>query len=201
MTKLTVSELVRVAHENAKEAGWWDKPVGDVTLNAKLCLVHSGISEAMEGYRKDLMDDKLPHRKMFEVELADVMIRVADTCGWMGVNLEHGTQLALIGDAIVVDRSIGDILFTTFYDAEYRTDPEYVPAILNQIHQAVSNCSSASSDNQLSNSFGVVSSLVINLAASMQLDLEGAILEKMAFNKTRADPEPENRAKVGGKKF
>jgi NTP pyrophosphatase (non-canonical NTP hydrolase) len=43
--------------------------------------VHSEISEAMEGDRKDLMDDKLPHRKMREVELADAVIRIFDLAG------------------------------------------------------------------------------------------------------------------------
>lgn len=46
-----------------------------------LCLVHSEVSEAMEGHRKNLMDDKLPHRKMFEVELADAIIRILDIAG------------------------------------------------------------------------------------------------------------------------
>lgn len=46
-----------------------------------LCLVHSEVSEAMEGHRKNLMDDKLPHRKMFEVELTDVLIRIFDIAG------------------------------------------------------------------------------------------------------------------------
>jgi hypothetical protein len=46
-----------------------------------LCLVHSEISEAMEGARKNLMDDKLPHRKMIEVELADALIRIFDIAG------------------------------------------------------------------------------------------------------------------------
>ena len=36
-------------------------------------LIVSEIAEAMEGERKDLMDDKLPHRKMAEVELADAL--------------------------------------------------------------------------------------------------------------------------------
>jgi hypothetical protein len=44
-------------------------------------LIHSEISEAMEGYRKDLMDDKLPHRKMVPVELFDAAIRIFDTIG------------------------------------------------------------------------------------------------------------------------
>ena len=43
-----------------------------------LCLVHSEISEAMEGHRKCLMDSHLPHRPQIEVELADAIIRILD---------------------------------------------------------------------------------------------------------------------------
>jgi hypothetical protein len=35
----------------------------------------------MEGDRKSLMDDKLPHRPMREVELADAVIRIFDLAG------------------------------------------------------------------------------------------------------------------------
>ena len=51
-------------------------------------LMVSEIAEAMEGERKDLMDDKLPHRRMAEVELADAVIRIADYCGLCGYDLE-----------------------------------------------------------------------------------------------------------------
>lgn len=48
-----------------------------------IALCHSELSEALEGHRKDLMDDKLPHRKMAEVELADCIIRIFDlACGF-----------------------------------------------------------------------------------------------------------------------
>lgn len=53
-----------------------------------LALVHSEISEGLEGHRKDLMDDKLPHRKMFEVELADALIRIFDIGAGLGLDLE-----------------------------------------------------------------------------------------------------------------
>ena len=82
-----------------------------------LALVHSEISEALEGYRKGLMDDHLPHRHMCEVELADAMIRIADLAGYL------------------------------------------------------------------------------------DMDLGGAVMEKLAYNRIRADPRPENRAKDGGKAF
>lgn len=74
-------------HGNAHKAGWWKDGINPETVPAKLCLVHSEISEAMEGHRKGLMDDHLPHRPMFEVELADAMIRIADLAGATGCDL------------------------------------------------------------------------------------------------------------------
>ena len=53
----------------------------------KLRLIHSEVSEAMEGHRKGLADDKLPHRSMVEVELADAVIRIADLAGALGLDL------------------------------------------------------------------------------------------------------------------
>ena len=53
----------------------------------KLALCHSELSEGLEGDRKGLMDDKLPHRKMIEVELADAVIRAADLAGALGLDL------------------------------------------------------------------------------------------------------------------
>jgi NTP pyrophosphatase (non-canonical NTP hydrolase) len=60
---------------------WWHDKNGcrlERNKGEMLCLIHSEISEAMEGERKSLMDDKLPHRKMAEVELADAIIRILD---------------------------------------------------------------------------------------------------------------------------
>lgn len=51
----------------------------------KIALVHSEISEALEGERKNMIDDHLPHRPAGEVELADAIIRImgiADHMGW-----------------------------------------------------------------------------------------------------------------------
>lgn len=57
-----------------------------------LCLIHSEISEAMEGERKNLMDDKLPHRRMAEVELADALIRIFDYAAAYRYDLEGAYQ-------------------------------------------------------------------------------------------------------------
>lgn len=84
--------LVRECHGLAREAGWWTDPATGEPIDphtpylipAKLMLIVSEVAEAMEGDRKDLMDDKLPHRKMIAVELADAIIRCADLAGVLG---------------------------------------------------------------------------------------------------------------------
>ena len=76
-------------HGQAKYMGWWDKPREIGTL---IALCHSELSEALEGARKDLMDDHLQNRKMIEVEFADCIIRILDMAEYLG--LDVGSALA-----------------------------------------------------------------------------------------------------------
>ena len=84
----TAAEQIYAA--NVK-AGWYKNPTTgrkiDRNVMEMLCLIHSEVSEAAEGYRKSLMDDKLPHRSMLEVELADTLIRIFDLAGYQGLDL------------------------------------------------------------------------------------------------------------------
>lgn len=59
----------------AADRGWHDKPREDGTM---IALMHSELSEALEGVRKNADDDHLPEYKSVEVELADCIIRILD---------------------------------------------------------------------------------------------------------------------------
>ena len=86
----TLNEIIDATHEANKK--WWlnleDGSPKKRNVPEMLMLIVSEIAEAMEGHRKAKMDDKLPHRKMLEVELADAVIRIFDLAG--GLNLDLG---------------------------------------------------------------------------------------------------------------
>lgn len=77
---MNLTELSKAVHvANAK---WWqDIATGAPIMRNKgelLALIHSEVSEALEGERKNLMDDKLPQYPMAPVEIVDAIIRALD---------------------------------------------------------------------------------------------------------------------------
>lgn len=87
---MNLNDYANICHEANRK--WWQNiDTGEVIRRNKgelIALMHSELSECLEGERKDLMDDKLPHRKMAEVELADTLIRIFDYAGAFGYDLQ-----------------------------------------------------------------------------------------------------------------
>ena len=91
---MKINELVKEAHENAKNHGWWDYPK---TFGELIALIHSEVSEALEEYR----NSKLPAETYYNgndkpegipSEMADIVIRVFDLCGYYEIDLESAIK-------------------------------------------------------------------------------------------------------------
>lgn len=89
---LTMDAIQQDAHRITCEKGFWDESCGQKpTIPEKLALVHAEVSEALEEFRNDsdvtkvyFVDGK---PEGFGVELADVIIRVADLAEKHGICL------------------------------------------------------------------------------------------------------------------
>lgn len=101
-------------HGAARASGWWTDINSGMPIDIyqkhivgeKLMLIVSEVAEAMEGHRKNLNDDKLPHRKMVEVELADAVIRIFDLAGAMGLDMGGAIAEKMAYNAIREDHKI-----------------------------------------------------------------------------------------------
>lgn len=103
-----INQLCAEVHEANQK--WWINPHTGTRLDRNvgemLCLVHSEISEGLEGHRKGLMDDKLPHRPMLEVELADAIIRILDIGAGLKLDLGGAYVEKMAFNAVRADHKL-----------------------------------------------------------------------------------------------
>ena len=90
MSETDFRAMQAAVHALAVRNGWWDAPDTPGELAAKLCLIHSEVSEALECVRDGAMtvtvrEDGKPEG--FPTELADVVIRCMDLADAMGIDL------------------------------------------------------------------------------------------------------------------
>ena len=90
---LKIGEVQSLVHATAREKGWHDKcdPESVTQQLAWLALVHTEVSEAAECVREGALQNVTgPHGKPegLPSEMADIVIRVMDVCGAMGIDLE-----------------------------------------------------------------------------------------------------------------
>lgn len=178
-----LSEMaVQVHHANAK---WWKDLETGAPLNRNvgelLMLTVSELAEAMEGHRKNLADDKLPHRSMIEVELADAVIRLLDICGGLHLPVE---DLEIRPEALSANVAENLLAITCVLTHAYQTylfEPNNRIGFTYYIEEAIQT--------------------IEMLAEHLQLDVWAAYEEKMAYNSVRFDHSVEGRKLAEGKKY
>jgi NTP pyrophosphatase (non-canonical NTP hydrolase) len=86
-----LNELAFVINANARSHGFW--PEGeDRNVAEMIALIHSELSEALEGYRHgNPSDDHVPEFDSLTVELADAVIRILDMAA--GMQLDFAAAL------------------------------------------------------------------------------------------------------------
>lgn len=176
-----VNELAKTIYTDNVARGWYDSPRSNATL-LQLCVTE--LSEATEGLRKNLMDDKLPHRLMEEVEQADFIIRLLDFCGFHKMELDLAK---FYGGERMLESCKCYLKCSAWLDAaeEWLYEEECTDGM---IRHAARN-------------LGRAYSAIINLAAHKGYDIYEAMREKLAFNAVRKDHTRSDRANENGKKF
>ncbi|SRR6266496_2446765 len=85
----SLAQMQEEVYKNNLDHGWFD---GDRPLSEDLMLITTEVGEAYEAYRKyglvNLTDKQTGKPEDVGSELADVLIRLLDTCHRYGYNLE-----------------------------------------------------------------------------------------------------------------
>lgn len=180
---INYDQQAKEIYQQNKTVGWWDDP--NRCIFQTLQLVSTEIAEATEGERKDIMDDHLPHRKMGEVELADALIRTLDLAGRYDWKFDitvtpleafSDPELSIGGKHLFINACLIGLVSNLPMDIE-KTDKF---CNYHYSHLVVA---------------------IVTTAETHGYDIEGALVEKLAYNKSRADHKRANRAKEGGKGF
>lgn len=93
---MRLNDICKLAYKTAKSKGWWDEPTRtDLEI---LALIHTEVSETVEACRNS--DSLIFYNEKGEpsgvlIELADIIIRVADWCGHEGWDIEEAIKIKM----------------------------------------------------------------------------------------------------------
>jgi len=184
-------------HADNVAAGWWsDLKTGERlqrNVGELLMLIVSEGCEGADGLERNLMDDKLPHREMIEVELADQAIRIFDFIGGLGLTNEAVSRFDYYQSTEPGKRELA-----AFF-APCRNPNHYLLRIIRFCAAAMEL------DRKKREGVGQQMALALHgifiLGELLELDVVEAMAEKREFNRTRADHQKANRLLDDGKRY
>ena len=87
---MSLNQLAQRCYQNARERGFHDKPR---SFGEEIALIHSEASEALEEYRNSHLGPKdAPNDRNVVEEFADMIIRICDTAGKYGYDLDKAIE-------------------------------------------------------------------------------------------------------------
>lgn len=180
-------ELMTEIHNQNVEMGWWDSPRSFETF---VILFNSELGEATEGLRKGIPDDHLPEYPMFQVELADFVIRIYD---WLGQFEPEWVESSVRTPKIHVS-----------YEDNAKNLAELYGCVMDAYAEYASYCKSGvvvRRSRRMAEGLFTTIQTCFQIAQDQGFDLLEIINKKLAYNRNRADHKRENRKAEGGKKF
>ena len=207
----SIRSLSQFIHQFNILRGWWTdlstmKPT-ERNDGELIALIMSEVGEAMGGLAGNLNDDKLPAFPMYDVELADIAVRLLDTIGARCQEddvFEMAFHLAsLPGTFIYPDNPLTKL---GIEGPEFAKNAALIPIFLSMCN-ALEGVRKNDHFTKLTQFKKYHASLMIALfsvfrAAHLEgVDFFNAFVAKVIYNVGREDHKLENRFKARGKKF
>lgn len=205
--RVPISDLALEIHTRNQQAGWWSdlitgRPI-QRNVGELLMLMVSEIAEIppLADWQTE-RDDKLPHRLMVEVELADCAIRIFDTAGANAPLTWQGFMHEFISDGVAPPLETWPAQIDGFHMVIVRNLAAAMEGHRKgRLYERDGNGDKISPIPAFDYHLGAALFYIFNVAIRLNLDIAGAISEKLAFNATREDHKPAARAGDNGKKY
>lgn len=208
---MLLKDFVNDVHDNAVQHGFWEskRPIGET-----IALIHSELSEALEEYRagranvwfacnevdtasilvcdpqneSDCLnygkEESCPHRSPKPegicIELLDAVIRIFDYLGQVGATIKDDVTIQDIAshtDGLIANRTVASY-------TKKEAFPEFIAALHYHLSMAYNNCFFIDKE-ECANMLFSIACVIITYVNAIGEDVEGLLLMKHNFNKTR----------------